>query len=274
MKKSPPRPLWKKTALYIIKGYLFAVLTILLLQRHIMYFPTQDWLMDPSQSGIETVHYKTADGLALTSWYVPAQKDKPTFLMFHGNAGNISFRAYKLAFFTHQGYGFMLAEYRGYGGNPGSPGEEGFYADGRAALQWLREKQNLKDENIILYGESIGNGTAVQLATETPKIKALVLEAPFTSMTNEAGDVYPWLAPFKYFTIDKFDNISKAPGLAMPVLIVSGDHDRVIPHRHSLELFAATGSAKKYLVTLQGGDHSNLADVGLFTAISKFLSQI
>jgi hypothetical protein len=259
------------TVLYFAKGYLLAVVLMVALQRQVMYFPSREWLVNPEDYQIQTVTYTTADHIPLTSWYVAPKNNMPVFVLFHGNAGNISERAFKQRFFTQRGYGFLLAEYRGYGRNAGSPTENGLYTDARAALAWLTKTQKIDESRIILFGESIGCGVASEMAIEFKKSRALILEAPFTSAVNIVGDVYPWLLPFKYLTLDQYDNAAKAPYFSMPVLIVSGDHDRVIPHRHSLELLETVGSPVKTLVTLKGGDHSNLADFGLLETIENFI---
>jgi len=205
-----------RTVVYFAKGYLMAVFAIMILQRYIMYYPAATWPIKPQAIGAEVVTYTTTDNIKLTNWYIPPKDGKPVIVLFHGNAGNISYRAFKQQYFSQRGYGFLLAEYRGYSNNPGSPSEQGFYNDGRAAMAWLMNDRKIPENQIIVYGESIGSGTASEMAIEYKGIKALVLEAPFTSAENEAGDVYPWLRPFTYLTLDKFDNIAKAPSFRCP----------------------------------------------------------
>ena len=236
-----------------------------------MYFPAASWKFNPADRNIDVVTYQTADNLALTSWYFPPKDNKPVFIMFHGNAGNVSWYYSVPEYFASRGYGFLLAEYRGYGHNSGSPSEEGFYNDGRAAMEWLIKEKKIPEDRIIVYGHSIGTGTACEMAVEYKGIKALVLEAPFTSMVAEAGDVYPWLGPFKYLTFDKFDNLSKVSDFSKPVIILQGSRDQVIPVKHGKALFDAVGSPVKKYVLLDGGGHNNLADFGLFPDIENFV---
>jgi len=254
--------------------YLTVVGLVIVFQRHLMYYPTQEWTANPAQHNITVVKYPTADGLTLTSWYVPPQGDKPVFVLFHGNAKNISSWVSVPDYFTKLGYGFLLAEYRGYGGNAGSPSEQGFYKDGRAAMTWLMKDQKIPENKIIVYGMSIGSGTASEMAFEYKDIKALVLEAPLTSAANEAGDVYPWLGPFRYLVFDKFDNISKAPSFRMPVIVLQGSADEVIPPTHGKALFDAVGSPVKKYILLPGGHHNDLRDFGLFQDIESFISNL
>ncbi len=251
--------------------YLMLIAVMVVFQRSLMYYPTQQWTVDPARHNLQVVKYPTSDGLTLTSWYAPPKEGKPVFVLFHGNAENISSWISVPDYFTRRGYGFLLAEYRGFGGNPGSISEQGFYNDGRAAMTWLMKDQKIPENMIIVYGHSIGSGTACEMAAEYKGIKALVLEAPFTSAVNEAGDVYPWIGPFKYLLLDKFDNISKAPHFKMPVIVLQGSHDKVIPFKHGKALFDAVASPVKKYVPLEGGGHDNLADFGLFPDIENFI---
>jgi alpha-beta hydrolase superfamily lysophospholipase len=244
---------------------------MVIFQRQLMYHPTRGWSVNPAEHGIEVVKYTTADNLTLTSWYAPPKGDKPVFVMFHGNAENISSWISLPDYFTKLGYGFLLAEYRGYGNNPGSPSEQGFYNDGRAAMAWLMKEQKIPENKIIIYGMSMGSGTASQMASEYKNIKALVLEAPFTSAVNEATDVYPFIGPAKYLVLDKFDNISKAPSFKMPVIVLQGSDDEVIRATHGKAVFDALTTPVKKYVLIPGGHHNDLKDFGLFQKIEEFV---
>jgi fermentation-respiration switch protein FrsA (DUF1100 family) len=264
------RDLWD-TVIYFAKAYLMLVAFIIVFQRSVMYHPAAAWRVTPDSIGAQVVTYVTTDNIKLTSWYIPPKDNKPVFVMFHGNGGNISYRSFNQSYFTSKGYGFLLAEYRGYGGNPGSISEQGFYNDGRAAMAWLMQDRKIPENRIIIYGQSVGSGTACEMALEYKGIKALVLEAPFTSAENEADDVYPWLRPFTYLTLDKFDNIAKAKYFSMPVIVLQGAQDKVIPPTHGKALFDAVASPVKKYVRLEGG-HNDLAYHGLLPQIEYFIS--
>lgn len=128
--------------------------------------------------------------------------------------------------FAAKGYGLLLVEYRGYGGNPGSPSEEGFYRDGRAAMAFLRAK-GIAPARTIIIGHSLGTGTASQMAQEFAPA-ALILLAPFTSLPDAAAEAMPFV-PARWLVRGQFDNRAKVPGLAVPVLILHGTADRVVP---------------------------------------------
>lgn len=261
-------------ALYCIKGFLMAVAVIIAAQRFFLYHPSAAWLGQPEQFHAAAVTYATQDNIALTSWYCAPQEGKPVFVMFHGNAGNLSMRGFKQDFFCAQGYGFLLAGYRGYGGNAGSPSENGFYSDARAALSWLMSEQKIDEGNIIIYGESIGTGVASQMALEYREAKALVLEAPLTSVPDMVGSVMPWMRPFKYMVLDDYDNLSKAPYFDMPTIVLHGSEDEVIPVETGKAVFAALGGIPKKLVLLKGGHHNDLTNFGLLQEIREFVKGV
>jgi fermentation-respiration switch protein FrsA (DUF1100 family) len=257
--------------LYLLKGYVIFVVLLIPLQRVLIYAPAKPWAVSPEKIGADIVQYKTADGLQITSWYRPAAGSMPTIVMFHGNAGNISYRYQKFSAMTAQGYGFLLAEYRGYGGNAGRPTEGGFCADARAGLSWLQGK-GIAQEDIVIYGESIGTGVAVQMALEYPQARALVLEAPFESLPAVARAEMPWLAPVAFLALDRYENILKAPDIRMPLLVVHGSDDEVIPLSQGVGVFNAGGSAHKKMEVLKGGRHNDLFNHGLMDVIDSFLS--
>src|SRR5690242_5093288 len=133
----------------------------------------------------EIVCLTTADGLNLRSWYFPAANaGAPTVLYFHGNAGDIGNHLPWAKFLIEAGYGLFALEYRGYGGNPGAPDEPGLIEDGRTAFAFLNA-QGIPDSSIVLHGESLGTGIAVQLAAEH-QVRALVLRSPYSSIADVA----------------------------------------------------------------------------------------
>lgn len=192
----------------------------------------------------------TADGLSIRSFYRAADPAKPTLVYFHGNGSSLAGAMAANAALTEAGYGALLVNYRGYGGNPGEPGEEGFYKDGRAAMDWLRA-QGLTGKDIVLIGNSIGGGTAVQMAREYGG-KALILSAPFTSLPDVAAEKARWL-PVRLLLRDRFDNLAKIGDLPMPVLIQHGSADTLIPLAHGKAL--ADAAQDGTLQVIESGGH-------------------
>ncbi|MDD9900826.1 MAG: alpha/beta hydrolase [Alphaproteobacteria bacterium] len=257
----------------LVLWYVGFVALIIMFQRYLIYFPEAALNKDPSDYGLHVVHYDTVDDLRLMSWYAPPQNGKPVIVMFHGNAGNISRRVPKAVPFTARGYGFLLAGYRGFGGNPGWPSENGLYTDARAALTWLKAEQGIKENDIVLYGESIGSGVVSQMALEYPDVRALVLEAPFSSVADVTGQAYFWLRPLTYLVLDRFDNAKKAPYFDMPVLIAHGSKDEIIPPYIAKKLYDAVGSETRRFVLIDGGGHSDLAARGYLGEMRAFIEE-
>ena len=239
-------------------------------QRRLMYFPDAE-RPSPQSSGVPEmaeVALDTKDGLSLLAWHrPPASAALPTLVYFHGNAGNIGMRAYKVRPYLDAGFGVLLTTWRGYSRNPGKPSEDGFYHDGRAALDFLKAG-GVVPESIVLYGESLGTGIAVHLAEEQAPA-ALVLEAPFSSIADVAQARMP-LLPVKSLLLDRFDSIGKIAAVAAPTLIVHGAHDGTIPLRFGKKLFAAASEPKTLHVYPEAG-HNDLYEHGMAGLVIDFL---
>ncbi len=254
----------------IVLFYIILVIVLFVAQRTVIYFPDKSKPMPIK--GVDIVKVIAQDGQALEAWYIPpATLGKPVIVLFHGNAGHYGHRIYKAQTYLAAGYGMLLAEYRGYGGNRGAISEQGFYHDGRAYIDWLLEVQKIDVGNIILYGESIGSGTAVQMATEYD-VKGLILEVPFSSLVDIAGRQYPFI-PVKYLLSDRYMNIEKIEKIDAPLLILHGHKDQTIPFDSAKKLFEAAIEPKKFIEFPQG-NHNNLYDFGASQHVLDFLAGI
>ena len=178
-------------------------------------------------------------------------------------------RGFKVRAYLNAGLGVLLTTWRGYSGNPGTPTEDGLYADGRAARAFLRTR-GCGDARQILYGESLGTGVAVHLAREAPPA-ALVLEAPFSSVVDIASGRFP-LLPVRLLIVDRFDSAAKIGMVAAPVLIVHGERDRTIPVRLARKLFKRAREPKE-AVFIPEADHADLPEFGLPTYVLEFLAR-
>ncbi|WP_379553219.1 alpha/beta hydrolase [Qipengyuania sp. DGS5-3] len=200
--------------------------------------------------GFERITYTTEDGLEISAGYRAADPGQPTIVYFHGNGADWQSSVVATDRLVPLGYGVLAAEYRGYRGNPGTPREAGLYADGRAALAFLEERGVAASE-VVLIGNSIGSGTATQLATEINP-RALILISPFASLTRVVGEKIWWL-PTKLLLRDRYENAAKIGDVAAPTLILHGDADTLIPHAHSETLAAASPNAE--LAIFPGAGH-------------------
>jgi uncharacterized protein len=258
-------------ALFSLGLYLGVAGLLYAYQRDFLYYPDTRRPVGvlAGVASLREVEIVTSDGLQLLAWYVPPPQGRPVVLYFHGNGGNISNRAFKLSRFTDGGFGVLMPEYRGYGGNAGQPSEVGFTADAEAALTFL-EKESIASNRIIVYGESLGTGVATRVASEHD-VAALVLEAPYTSITAMAAAQFPFL-PVRLMLHDRFDSLSRITQVRAPILIMQGAHDQVVPPALGRELFAAAPEPKEFWATPEGG-HDDLFDFGAAEAVLDFLSR-
>ncbi len=216
------------------------------------------------------VFFETPDGLTISGWYKAAPPGRPTFLYFHGNGGNNLNHSVNARPMIEAGYGLLLVEYRGYGGNPGSPTEDGLYNDGRGALNYLKS-QGVKEADIILFGYSLGTGIAIQMANETSP-KALILQAPYTSIAGVAQTHY-WYLPVKYLIKDRFASKDLIGEIKTPMLFMLGTKDRVIPNKFSYGLFEIANEPKA-LEVFEGLGHNDLGNPEVLAAVFKFLDEL
>ncbi len=214
-------------------------------QRNLLYMPDKN-IGAPEQYGLEgftDLRTTTADGVAIQLWYRKAAGNFPTIVYFHGNAAHIGNRAGKLYALAAQGFGVLAVSYRGYGASEGAPTETGLYQDARAAIEFLTKTHNVPLAQIMFYGESLGTGVAMQMATEY-HIGGVVLEAPYTSVAARAAEIY-FYVPVALLIKDRFDSLGKAPSLKAPLLLLHGELDQTIPVRQGRMLFSAVASPKK-----------------------------
>lgn len=241
-------------------------------QRSFLYFPSAV-TPDPADHGAEdldVVRYRAADGQELAGWYRAAAPGHATLVYFHGNAGHLGDRGFKVRPYVDAGYGLLLAGYRGYGGNPGRPTEEGLYADARAAMDWLAG-QGVAASRIVLYGESLGTGVAVQAATEYP-VAGVVLEAPFSSTVDVGQARFPIL-PVRWLMHDRYDSRAKIADVDAPVLILHGERDLTVPVRFGRRLYEAAEEPREFAHFPLAG-HNDLYDHGAVERVLAFLDDL
>ncbi len=256
--------------------YLGVMVFLFIIQRSLMYFPEQtrpDRNLFNAQD-MEIISVRTEDGLDLEGWYkAPADPEKPVIVMFHGNAIHIGARAYKARLYMNEGYGFLLAGYRGYGGNPGKPFEKGFYKDARAYLSWVTETQGFQQEDIILYGESLGTGIVIEMASgEFRDVRGLILESPYTSFLDLARRIYFYL-PVRLLLRDRFDNLSKISDVKAPLVFLHGQRDMVVPYEQGRALYDAANQPKTF-ITINAAGHNDLYNSGRISEVLKALEKI
>lgn len=242
-------------------GFGALVLLVWFAQRSLIYFPARD-TPTPAVYGLpqaEIVQVTTDDGLALTAWYVPAPNPNAsmwTVVVFNGNAGHRGHRAGLATRLAALGHATLLVDYRGYGGNPGTPTEEGLMRDARAIWAHLASRPDVDMSRVAYFGESLGAGVAVQLAAVHPPA-ALILRSPFSSLAAIGRTHYPWL-PVRWLLRDQFATIDHITRIDVPLLIIAGDADRIIPLSDTQRLYDAARPSKR-LVIIEGADHNDEA---------------
>lgn len=252
-----------------------ALALIWALQHRLVYFPDRD-VPPPGTlglSGVQSVTFDTADGLRLSGWFFATSGTSSpiTVLVFNGNAGNRVHRGPLAAALHRQALQVLLVDYRGYGGNPGTPSKDGLAADARAARAYLDSRSDVDPSRIVYFGESLGTAVAVDLAVDRPPA-AMVLRSPFTSIADVGQHHYPFL-PVRLLLRDRFAPIDQIRRIQSPLLVIAGGRDRIVPVESSLRLFEAAGEPKTLLL-LEDADHNDyelLAGGEMIEAIVRFL---
>jgi fermentation-respiration switch protein FrsA (DUF1100 family) len=237
-----------------------ALLVLWAAQRWLIYFP-EGAPPSPTLVGLPTaepVAFTTEDGLRLEGWFVPAQPPHSgyTVIVFNGNAGNRAYRAPLALALAARGIACLLFDYRGYGGNPGLPSERGLTRDARAARAAMAERGDVDPRRIVYYGESLGAAVATRLAAEHAPA-ALILRSPFSSLADIGRYHYPWL-PVRWLLRDEYPVAEIVQQLSLPLLVVVGEDDQIVPPASSEDVFEQAAGPKR-MVVIPGADHNDEA---------------
>jgi len=233
------------------------VLLVYLYQARLLYLPDvagKGLMATPAAIGLEFEEreIRTADGVTLHAWFMPAAGARRVVLFCHGNAGNISHRLDSIRIFHQLGLAVLIFDYRGYGLSSGHPDEAGTYRDVEAVWHYLTAERRYAPGEIVLFGRSMGAAIAAHLARKV-EAGGVILESAFTSAPDLAGRYYwylpvRWLARFHYATADYVDDIRS------PLLIVHSPQDEIVPFEHAREIYRRAREPKTLLEIL--GDHN------------------
>lgn len=232
-------------------------------------YPAGDWR--PRDLAFEDVSFPAADGVKLHGWYVKHAAPRAAVLYHHGNAGNLSYDA-ELLQFLHDRLAVSVLEfdYRGYGKSEGAPTVEGALLDARAAREVLAKKEQLRGEQIVLMGRSLGGAIAVDLAKDGAR--GLILESTFTSLRDTAAVHYP--APLVALLVpSRLESLSSIAKYRDPLLISHGNADETVPFAHGEKLFAAALGPKTF-VTIPGGNHNSPQSAEYYEKLDAFLKSL
>lgn len=259
--------------LFLIVIIAIAITYIRYIERKTIFFPSGEIEYTPKELGLEfeEVFFKTKDNLELHGWFLPRQSAQYSLLFCHGNAGNISHRIEKLRFFHDLGLNIFIFDYRGYGKSKGRPSEKGLYRDTKAAYVYLLSR-NIKPEQIIGYGESLGGAVIIDLASHN-KLYALIIDSTMSNAKDMAKIIYPFLPHWIIST--KLDSLSKVKTIKIPKLFIHSINDEIVPYKLGKKLFAAASEPKEFL-EIRGGHNSNFFECGgiLKESITDFIKRL
>lgn len=236
-------------------------------EKGIVFFPDPHLIGTPADFGLEyeDVWFTAEDGVKLHGWWVP-KAGAPVWLWFHGNAGNISHRLENIELLVNRvGVQVFIFDYREYGLSQGRINREGTFKDAAAAYRYLTETRGLPGADIILFGRSLGTALATDLAIKNP-CHSLILESPFTN-SQEMAKLY---APFLFDWRPKvpYDNLGKIGYVRVPVMVIHGSHDEIIPVDMGRRVYAAAPEPKE-LYIIPGSHHNDTYLVGGQTYVER-----
>lgn len=254
-KKRIVRRLVLEIAIILVATYVVLAIWMYFTQSRMVFQPTRELSSMPDQMGLdyESVSLKTADGLNLSAWFVPAKDQKGVLLFCHGNGGNISHRLESIKVFHDLGLSVLIFDYRGYGESEGRPTEAGTYRDAEAAWDYLVKTRNVSPGQIIVFGRSLGGAVAAHLARDN-KPRALILESTFTSAGDIGAHYFPYF-PVRLLSRFDYSAVEYVVEVSCPILVVHSRGDDIIPFKLGQRVYEAAGQPKTFL-EIQG-DHNN-----------------
>ncbi len=261
--------------LSLILFYILLIIVVFFFQRNILYHPSiNNYLKDnlaEEPKEIKKVKITTEDKIDLIGWFYNKDIKKfKTILFFHGNAGSLENRTYKLNHFKDLNVNFLIIAWRGFNGNKGKPSEKGLYKDARSALRWLNMK-GIQDKSIIIYGESLGTAIAVEVA-QNKKYAGVILESPFTSMVNMGKKYYPFF-PVSFLLKDKFESYKKINKIPVPILVIHGKVDKIVPYTMGEKMYELANQPK-FFYSQEYGDHMVEYDAKLLKVLEQFIKSL
>ena len=256
----------------IVLCYLLILVFVFFYQRNLLYYPFENnYSNHEINFSYEEVIIPKSNGNNLNGWFhkKDLMKNK-TLVFFHGNAGDLTNRIYKLNLIKDFDINFLIVAYRGFSGNKGKPTEKGLYEDARKTLDWLA-KQGVNENQIIIYGESLGTGVSIEVS-QNKKFAGIILESPFTSMVDAGKFYYPYL-PVSLLLKDRYETIKKLENINIPILVMHGKKDRIVPFHMGKKVFEKANKPKFYYFA-EEDDHMMDYNENLLKALNNFFQSI
>jgi len=269
------KPRAKKFLYGLARIYVGLLLMLMLLERFLVYpAPSKtegDW--DSSAFGAADVSFESGDGTKLHGWYFDHATPRAHLLFCHGNGEHVGFLGNEMRTMSDQLRVSVFAfDYRGYGKSEGKPFEEGVVQDGVAAQNWLATRANIKPNDVVLHGRSLGGGVAVNLAGNVGA-RALIAERTFDSIVDIGAGKYPFL-PVRWVMRNRFASAAHIQNFHGPLIQLHGDADTLIPIESAERLFSACPSVKKLFITAPRMGHNGRAPEEFYTAIDHLLESL
>lgn len=245
-------------------------------ERSIVYQPSSaeagEW-SPPRTIGFEDANFNAADGTRLHGWFLAHPEPRAVVLFMHGNGGNVALWAPSLKFLVDRHrVSALVFDYRGYGKSAGEPSEKGILQDARAARAWLTERTRVNESDVVLMGQSLGGGVAVDLAAKDGA-RGLVLVSTFTSMPDVAAQHINWL-PTQWLMTQRFHSLAKIRSYPGPLLVCHGDADHLIPFEQGEQLYLEAASTQKEFIRHVGGDHNDPPPEEYRLALDRFFDTL
>lgn len=269
--RSPIRSLLK----FALLLYVSVLLMLTWLETSLVYpapeLASANWVRPDLQ--FEDVQFASADGTKLHGWYFPHPQPRAQLLFCHGNAQQVADLGdwiselrdmYQVSIFVF--------DYRGYGKSEGSPTETGVLQDGEAAQRWLAQRAAIADDEVIVWGLSLGGGIAVHLASELG-VKALILDRTFHSIVELAQSIYPW-APIRWIMRNRYPSVDRIQNYHGPLLQIHGPIDEIVPFTSGKQLFEACPSTNKQFLELENFGHLDSPNAEFYAAVGDLIDSV
>jgi len=260
-----------KIIFYLIVIFVLFIVFVRYLERTSVFYPERILSTTPQDLGLpyEDVFIQTQDHVTVHGWLIKAPSAQSTLIFFHGNAGNIGDRLGKIDLFHKIGLNVLIIDYRGYGKSEGKPTEQGIYDDATAAYDYLVSRSDMKGQNIISYGASLGGAVAIDLAIHR-KVSCLIVDSTFSSAADMAKRIFPFIPSFLIQT--KMNSVAKIKSIHVPKLFIHSIEDQTVPFELGKRLYDAAPGDKKFIEII--GDHNDghfQDQEKIKNGISKFL---
>jgi fermentation-respiration switch protein FrsA (DUF1100 family) len=264
-----------KILLVIVISVIAFGLFLRLMENRIVFYPVKYpagyWQPRNFGVSVEDCWFTADDGVRLHGWLMRHEEAIATMIWCHGNAGNISGRIDNLAKLKALPINVFIFDFRGYGRSEGSPTEDGVYLDALAAYDYLVNQAGIASEQIVIFGRSLGGAVAVELATQR-QCRALILESTFSAAADMAKSMFGFL-PVQLIMKTRMNSLTKITNINVPLLMLHGDRDSIVPYRFGRKLFEAANEPKEFY-TITGADHNDTYIVGgkpYFDKLDEFI---